>query len=41
MKFTSGREIIQYCDLHQKSLHDVSLSSEIEKTGRSYGYIRD
>ena len=41
MKFTSGREIIQYCDTHQKSLHDVSLSSEIEKTGRSYGYIRD
>lgn len=41
MKFTSGKEIIQYCELHQKTLHDVSLSSEIEKTGRSYGYIRD
>lgn len=41
MKFTSGKEIIQFCGEHQRPLHEVSLSSEIEKTGRSYGYIRD
>lgn len=41
MKFTSGLEIINYCNENKTSLHEVSLSSEIEKTGRSYGYIRD
>ena len=41
MKFTSGAEIIEYCNLNKTKLHDVSLSLEIEKTGRSYGYIRD
>lgn len=41
MKFTSGLDIINYCNKTKQRLHEVSLSSEIEKTGRSYGYIRD
>lgn len=41
MRFTSGAEIIAYCNQNNLKLHDVSLSFEIEKTGRSYGYIRD
>ncbi|GAB6107149.1 L-serine ammonia-lyase, iron-sulfur-dependent, subunit alpha [Fusibacter bizertensis] len=41
MKFTSGLDIINYCNKTNQRLHEVSLSSEIEKTGRSYGYIRD
>ena len=41
MKFVSGAEIIEYCKQNNAKLHDVSLSVEIEKTGRSYGYIRD
>ena len=41
MKFTSGLDIINYCNETKQKLHEVSLSSEIEKTGRSYGYIRD
>lgn len=41
MRFTSGAEIIAYCNQNDLKLHDVSLSFEIEKTGRSYGYIRD
>lgn len=41
MKFISGAEIIEYCKQNNAKLHDVSLSVEIEKTGRSYGYIRD
>jgi len=41
MKFTSGSEIITYCNQTNQALHEVSLAFEIEKTGRSYGYIRD
>ena len=41
MRFSSGAEIIAYCNQNDLKLHDVSLSFEIEKTGRSYGYIRD
>jgi len=41
MKFAYGYEIIDYCKANQCTLHEVSLAFEIEKTGRSYGYIRD
>ncbi|HAS74322.1 MAG TPA: L-serine ammonia-lyase, iron-sulfur-dependent, subunit alpha [Clostridiales bacterium UBA8960] len=41
MKFTSAAELIDYCNQNKVLLHDLSLSSEIEKTGRSYGYIKD
>jgi L-serine dehydratase len=41
MKFAYGYEIIDYCNENQRTLHEVSLAFEIEKTGRSYGYIRD
>ena len=41
MKFAYGYEIIDYCNANQSTLHEVSLAFEIEKTGRSYGYIRD
>ena len=41
MKFNSGLDIIRFCNEKKQPLHEISLSSEIEKTGRSYGYIRD
>lgn len=41
MRFTSAQELIDYCNTHHTPLHELSLSSEIEKTGRSYGYIKD
>lgn len=41
MKFAYGYEIIDYCNVNHRTLHEVSLAFEIEKTGRSYGYIRD
>lgn len=41
MRFTSAAELIDYCNSHKMTLHELSLSSEIEKTGRSYGYIKD
>lgn len=41
MRFTSAVDILEYCKEHQQPLHEISLASEIEKTGRSYGYIRD
>jgi L-serine dehydratase len=41
MKFTSGQDIITYANENKKLLHEISLSYEIEKTGRSYGYIKD
>lgn len=41
MRFTSAAELIQYCNQNKILLHELSLSSEIEKTGRSYGYIKD
>ena len=41
MKFAYGSDIIDYCNAHQLSLSNVSLNYEIQKTGRSYGYIRD
>lgn len=41
MRFTSGQDIITHANETHKSLHEISLASEIEKTGRSYGYIRD
>lgn len=41
MKFAYGSEIIEYCNTRQISLSNLSLNYEIQKTGRSYGYIRD
>lgn len=41
MRFTCAAELIEYCKQNNVSLHELSLSSEIEKTGRSYGYIKD
>ena len=41
MRFTSAQELIDYCNTYHTPLHELSLSSEIEKTGRSYGYIKD
>ncbi len=41
MRFTCAAELIEYCKENNVSLHELSLSSEIEKTGRSYGYIKD
>lgn len=41
MRFTCAAELIEYCKQNDMTLHELSLSSEIEKTGRSYGYIRD
>lgn len=41
MRFTCAAELIEYCKQNDMTLHEHSLSSEIEKTGRSYGYIRD
>lgn len=41
MRFTSGQDIISYANETHKTLHEISLVYEIEKTGRSYGYIRD
>ena len=41
MKLSSAQDILTYCQENKMSLHELSMAYEIEKTGRSYGYIRD
>jgi L-serine dehydratase len=41
MKFSNSLDVIAYCKEHEVPLHTASMDYEIQKTGRSYGYIRD
>lgn len=41
MKFSNSLDVIAYCKEHDLPLHQASLDYEIQKTGRSYGYIKD
>ncbi|MBE0450299.1 MAG: L-serine ammonia-lyase, iron-sulfur-dependent, subunit alpha [Clostridia bacterium] len=41
MKFSNSLDVIAYCNEHEVPLHTASMDYEIQKTGRSYGYIRD
>ena len=41
MKFSNSIDVIAYCKEHSVPLHQASMDYEIQKTGRSYGYIKD
>lgn len=41
MKFSNSIDVIAYCKEHDVPLHQASMDYEIQKTGRSYGYIKD
>ncbi|MCD4713514.1 MAG: L-serine ammonia-lyase, iron-sulfur-dependent, subunit alpha [Clostridiales bacterium] len=41
MKFSNSIDVIAYCKEQGVPLHQASMDYEIQKTGRSYGYIKD
>lgn len=41
MKFSNSIDVIAYCKEQSVPLHQASMDYEIQKTGRSYGYIKD
>lgn len=41
MKFSNSIDVIAYCKEQCVPLHQASMDYEIQKTGRSYGYIKD
>ncbi|MDW7662451.1 MAG: L-serine ammonia-lyase, iron-sulfur-dependent, subunit alpha [Bacillota bacterium] len=41
MKFSNSIDVIAYCKEQNVPLHQASMDYEIQKTGRSYGYIKD
>lgn len=41
MKFSNSLDVIAYCKEQSVPLHQASMDYEIQKTGRSYGYIKD